>query len=1328
LRQGAGTVLCDYFPKFSRICPGIMKFLLVFFLFLCQLRLYPGNEGVPNGTVRKIVWEGIKVDQFSEHESTRFLLFTGASFNADHLPVYFERIKLAKGTTKVSTEISNAVYADLTTEESGLVKIKDQEIKINTGIGYDRKEPYALIRFVPIRQNASTGKYERLVSFNLKINASSSGSGTPKTLSSKIDTYARSSVLASGQWFRIGLTQDGVYKLTYNFLKNLGLNVQNLDTRNIRIYGNGGGQLPYANSTYKIDDLAENAIYVSDLNNNHRLDSATDYVLFFGQFQTRWSYVPASCPAYQHAVNLFSDTTYYFINADLGAGKRITTQASKPLPAKTVTTFDDYAYTEEDLSNLIQSGRVWYGDNFDNVLPHNYAYTFPNIVGSPATINVSLLGQYSSQSTYKVTVSSNAQTSSQINVQQVLTSVYYDAVGSPGSSCFTLNNPSNPTLSVTISLQTPGAIGWLYYIEVNARRQLSMSGAGDQMLFRDAQSVGAGNISQFNIAVSGKDTVWEVTDPRNVKLQGTTNNGSLLQFAVATDSLRQFVCFNCNSFLTPVAVGPVANQDLHSLPQADLTIISNPLFINEANTLADFHRTNDKLRVNVVTPQEIYNEFSSGSQDVTAIKDFMKMFYDRSTSYANFPKYLLLFGDGSYDNLYRLPGNTNFIPTYQSENSYDPTESYVSDDYYGLLDDSEGDYGPNDLVDIGIGRICSDNVLQAQSVVNKIIKYSSSVPLPAYTAPTSCSNTASTTPYGPWRNVICFVADTYPPDGDVHEQQADAEAKMIDTMYRNININKIYLDAYQVVETPGGDTYPAAEAAIDNQVQQGALVINYTGHGGQLGWSHDRVLGDNDINAWTNLYSLPLFVTATCEFTAFDNPALVSAGELVQLNPNGGGIGLFTTERLVYSEPNFYLNTDFYRCLFDTLPNGQMYRLGDTFYKTKNLAGTDPNNRNFTYLGDPAVRMSSPVYNVITDSINGVKLSIGKTFTSFVGDTMKALSKVTISGHMADEYGHPLNAYNGYVYPAVYDKPTNITTLGSGGAPVTPFTFQLQQNILYKGIITVSKGKFRFTFIVPKDIDYNYGPGKISYYAENGNSDAAGNCEKFYIGGTNNNPVPDVTGPGIRLYMNDASFVYGGITDQNPYIYATLKDSSGINYIGNGIGHDITATLDGNTSGEIILNDYFQADINSYKSGTVHYQLKGLSPGTHTLTLKTWDIYNNSSTATTEFVVSSSTALGIAHVLNYPNPFTTHTQFFFEDNRCCEELDVQIQVLTVTGKVVKNINQRVNLTGFRSDPIDWDGKDDFNNNIGRGVYVYHLKVRGSDGSTADTYEKLVILN
>jgi len=1290
-----------------------MRFFLIITCFSLFSPAFSGN--IPDNG-RKLTWEGIKTEKFSDNERYSFISFKGAIYDKSRLPQYFERIRLNPGSVVTSVELTNPVFIEVSNQESALINVTNNDILVNAKTGYERKDPYAIITFTPIRKNQFTGKYEKLVSFGLKLNTGNQNA-LKKSLAGAKKNHVYNSILASGNWFRVALTKDGIYKMSYSFLKNLGVDVKNIDPHNIHVYGNGGGQLPYPNSQYRQDDLAENAIYVQG-ESDGKLDSA-DYVLFYGQQQHRWTFDSTACPAFQHHVNIYSDTTYYFISTDANPGKRITQQLSVPgTPTNFVSSFDDFNYTEENTYNLLQSGREWYGFNFDILTSDNISYTFSNVdVTSPATVRVDLVSRYSGGSSYLATCGSASKT---LNCSGVPVDLYYGDYVSSANACMTVNNPGN-TVNVTINKLTADATGWLNYVEVNVRRLLNM--VGDQMIFRDSKSLGAGKVSQFSVTGPADLQIWETTDPKNVKAQSSSYVSGTMQFSVNTDSLREFIAFTGSSFFTPTPVGPVPNQNLHSLPEADLVIVTNSLFVNQANRLADLHRTNDNMNVVVVTSQQVYNEFSSGAQDVCAIRDFMKMFYDRSTGYRDIPKYLLLFGDGSYDNLYRLPNNTNFIPTYQSLNSHDPTDSYVSDDYYGLLDDSEGNWTDSDpgLADIGVGRLPADNTQDAEAMLNKIIKYSGKGPTSDPTVGNSCVSNACTTSYGDWRNTICFVADDG--DNDAHISQADQLANYVTTNYKNFNLDKIYVDSYIMESGVGGNRYPAAEDAINQVVEKGAFIVNYTGHGGQLGWSHERVLGLSDITAWNNLCKLPLFVTATCEFSRFDDPALVSAGEEVLLNPNGGGIGLFTTVRLVYSSPNFTLNYNFYTCLYDTLPDGQMPRIGDLFRTTKILSGANVNNRNFTLLGDPALRMVYPKYTVITDSINGKKLSVSIT------DTTKALSKVTVSGHLTDQKGNILSGYNGYLFPTVYDKPSKVVTLSNLDTLNSPhFTFLLQKNMLYKGSVSVTNGNFHFSYVVPKDINYQYGQGKISYYAENANDDASGNFDHFYVGGTATNIGIDNIGPDVKLYLNDNKFVFGGTTNQDPFLYAVMKDSSGINTVGNGIGHDIVAILDGNSEKTTLLNDYYQADLNSYKSGKVRYPFQNLTQGKHTLTLKVWDIYNNSSQTYTEFIVANTASLALTHVLNYPNPFTTKTSFYFEQNRCCEQMDVMVQIFTISGKLIKSINTRIQPEGFRSDPIDWDGKDEFGDNIGRGVYVYHVKIRASDGSTADKFEKLVILN
>ncbi len=1266
----------------------------------------------PDLNRRDLRWTAPIATQFSATEVRSFLWFEGASYDAGRgfLPLFNERCQLPPGQNAATAQILSPVYQPL--DAASIAVIGDAvsfigaEAEVTVKVSTHRRQPFANVTILPIRRNPSSGALEKLVSFTISIQGMNNG----RQAAAPVTTFVNTSVLATGTWHRIGVTATGVHKLDYNFFSNMGFDMASLDPRNIRIYANGHGQLPYSNSGQHADDLVEYAIQVQGEADG--TFNASDYALFYGTAPNTWKYDSID-KHYHHNVHNYSDTTYYFLNTDLGPGKRIALQSSTGLPPnRIVTAFDDYQYHESDNENMIKSGREWYGEKFDILNSYSFGFNFPNIdPSSQACVEVSLISRYDSNNSYLVTAQNSSCTAT---VSNTSSSCYYCPYANPGSTqcCFT---PTGPVVTVTITKQTAGAVGWLNWVRVNARRQLKMTGS--QMNFRDSRSVGMGNVAQYILdGYSPSLVVWDVTSLSNVRLQSVTPQATNLVWTLPASSLREFVAFNGSQFFTPVNHGPVANQDLHALQPADYIIITHPDFMAQANELAQLHATNDNLSYIIVTPQQIYNEFSSGAQDITAIRDFLRMLYFRAPTQDELPRYLLLFGDGSYDHKRRLAGNTNYIPTFQNLNSVGPTESYVSDEYYGLLDDS-GEWdnsGDNGDVDLGIGRLPVRSADEAQAMVNKVRSYMTRRP-PVVNV-SACANDACSKG-GEWRNWITFIGDDE--DSDIHMSQSDQLATYVDTLYDNYNIDKIYLDAYQQEQTPGGERYPAVNDAIDKRVDKGSLIMNYTGHGGEVGLAHERILEIAQVNSWTNLCNMPLFVTATCEFSRFDDPSRTSAGELILLNQNGGGIGLLTTVRLVYSTPNFNLNRKFYECAFDPV-NGEMPRIGDLYMITKVTSGNNTNNRNFTLLGDPAVRLNYPVNNVVTTHIDGQPVNSQS-------DTLRALSRVTVKGFIQDTTGSMMTGFNGVLYPTVFDKPKSITTLGND-PPNQPFTFGLQKSVLYHGKVSVINGEFEFSFVVPKDISYQYGIGRISYYADDGQTDASGNYEKIIIGGSNPSAPVDVTGPEVRLFLNDSNFVSGGITNSEPRLFAIIRDTNGVNTVGNGIGHDVVAILDEETDNAIVLNDYYQADMNSYQSGKIIYPFSELAEGHHTLTLKVWDVYNNSTTVKTEFTVTNPDGLTLDHVMNYPNPFTTHTSFFMEYNQCCTEYDVMIQVFTVSGKLVKTINQHVNSEGYRSEPIEWDGRDDYGDRIGRGVYVYRAFVRSVDGATAEKYEKLVILN
>jgi hypothetical protein len=552
--------------------------------------------------------------------------------------------------------------------------------------------------------------------------------------------------------------------------------------------------------------------------------------------------------------------------------------------------------------------------------------------------------------------------------------------------------------------------------------------------------------------------------------------------------------------------------------------------------------------------------------------------------------------------------------------------------------------------------------------------------------------------------------------------QSDFLARRVESEHPRFNVDKIYMDAYQQVSTPGGERYPQSQTELRDKVQKGCLLVNYIGHGGEVGWAHERLLDNGTILGWTNKERAPLFMTATCEFTRWDDPGRTSAGEYVMLNPNGGGIGLMTTTRLAYSGQNFDLGRDFYDHVFDeTDEQGRPQTLGDIYRKTKvdmsTAYPTFTNHRNFALIGDPSMRLAMPR---LTARITAITDTLGNPM-----DTLKALATVRISGFVDNGNGQPAADFNGLVVPTVFDKDQQQSTLANDGG--NPFPFRIYKNILYRGKATVTNGQFSFTFVVPKDINYTVGAGRVSCYAESWNANAIGYTNSPLVGGTATNILADEIGPRIELFMNDELFVRGGMTNETPLLLGKLFDENGINTVGSSIGHDLLAVLDENTEQAIVLNDLYESDLDTYKSGSVRYRLSKLSEGTHTLRLKAWDVHNNSNETNTEFVVASSAELALDHVLNYPNPFTTRTEFFFEHNRPCTTLNVQVQVFTVSGRLVKTLNRQLACEGFRSEPMEWDGRDDFGDKLARGVYVYRLSVTTPDGENADKFEKLVIL-
>lgn len=1107
--------------------------------------------------------------------------------------------------------------------------------------------------------------------------------------------YANNSVLTSGRWFKLSVYRDGIYKINYSELSAMGVNVQNLNPTNIRIYGNGGGMLPEKNSETKYHELLENAIMVVG-EDDGQFDTE-DYILFYGESPHAWSY-SENLQKFVHQFHSYSDYTYYFLTTDLGQGKRINLQASETeVASSNISEFQDHIFHEVDQYNLINSGRTWYGEVFDANVDQHFIFEFANLVSSRnINLKIDVAGRSSGFNNFKVLV--NNQELSGISIPRIIFSSSYPPYARTGSLNANLIS-SEESININLIYNKPNSssIGWLNYIELNAWRNLKFEGS--QLSFRNTETIGNGNITQFNISQVGNNIkVWNVTNSLDVTIMETALSGANLNFKVRTDSLLEFIAFNGNDFLQVEFEGEIQNQNLHALQPVDYIIISPNEFNSQALRLADFRQINDGFSFCIVSPDQIYNEFSSGAQDVSAIRNFVKMLYDRADQETK-PKYLLLFGDASFDYKNRIVGNTNFVPTWESEQSTAIISSFNTDDYFGLLDSNEGKYMSGDL-DIGIGRIPIKTITQATDMVSKIIHYS----------------TNSIDNMGMWRNTVSLVCDDE--DYNTYVNNSEEIASFLDNSFNNINVDKIYFDAYPQVSTPGGQRFPEAKKAINEKVEKGAMIINYIGHGGETGWAHERVLEISDINSWKNYNKLPVFITATCEFTRFDDPDRESAGELVLLNNKGGGISLFTTTRATSAGANFQLNKQVFKHIFEK-QNGSYNRQGDIIRKSKNAIGNGSNAQRFVLVGDPAMQISFPLDSISVLKINNENVTI-------IPDTITALSKIEISGSVYSSSGIKRSDFNGILTAIVYDKKSILSTFGQDENSYEQ-TYTLQNNILYQGKVSVVNGDFTLSFVVPKDIAYNYGFGKISLYAHDGNSDAWGCFENLVIGGYDETLLTDIVGPEIELYLNDVSFKNGGLTHNRPVLLARITDESGINTIGSGIGHDIVAVLDQSIENTFVLNDFFEADLNSYTSGSINYPLSELSEGPHQLKLKIWDVVNNSSIAVLDFVVVNQDRFVIENLINYPNPFSNETSFIFDHNQANVSLNFEIQIFGMDGQKVRTLRKSIYTNGFNSGPIRWDGTSDSGSKLDPGIYIYRIILEDQVINFSGQVNKLILI-
>lgn len=1243
------------------------------------------------------------------------LYFKGAFFDERRplQPLCFKSFRV-DGPGEIFIEVESITYMPLN-QPVEITQDWPDELQFQTSLHKDRGQYFASLEFVPILKEG--GSLKLVKSIRLRIEQ------TPaRRVQARSGSFVAESLLRNGSLYKMSVPRAGIYKLTYRFLKNeLGLNVDAVDPNSLQVLSNLGGMAPRRPGPELRDDLQALPLFMSGLEDGQFNEG--DYLLVYSQGPDRW-FFNTDVGYFEFEKNLYDTRHYLFLKVGGGNAKGINSTRSDNITMVPFDYFDDYQVLEEEKVNLLHywgetlgkahgSGQTWYGDHFRNVRSYSYDnFRFPNLIGDiPVQIHARMALRAEERSRFSLSI--NGQTANSEYANRVGTlSGPLDNINNYAFSA-TLRSPytaNQDNFNVRIDYPFPqsstdGSEGWLDFIEVNARRRLTM--VGKQMAFRVIQAKDQAR-SAFRLSKAKPGlVVWNITNPLNYQQLEGRFQGENYEFEVSNsqNDIPQFMAFYPDQIQqTPSAVAAIPNQNLHAMQGIDMVILTTEKLQTEARRLAEHRSSYSNLRVAVVLAEQVYNEFNAGKRDAAAIRDFARMLYTRDTNF----RYLLLFGDGSFDHkdIYGL-GN-NQLPTYQQE-SFNPLFAFPADDYYTILEEGAG---LSALSNICVGRLPVNTELEARQSVDKIIKYDVN--------PSSFSD---------WRNRLVFVADDE--DGNLHLRDADRIAEKIGGDFRFFNQNKIYLDAFPQVSTPGGNRFPEVNRALNEAVFKGSLVVTYLGHGGEEGWAQERILNISDIQQWNNSNRMPLLMTATCSFTSYDDPTFTSGGEEAFLHPRGGAFALMTTTRAVFANQNARLTEATLDQLF-TKENGRYPSLGEAMRAAKNaLPGSSiiTNSRKFALIGDPAQKLAIPEYDIRTLTIDDQEVRMEKK------DTLRALQIVKISGEVVDLQGQLFNGFNGIIYPTIYDKPLTLKTLGQdqGSREVE---YSVQRNVIFTGRASVQNGRFTFSFVIPKDINYDFGFGKVSYYAVDlgGLVDATGHFGDIIIGGSNAEAVADDKGPEVEVYMNTEDFAFGGVTDANPTLLVQLEDDYGINVVGNSIGHDLEAVLDDDRQNSFLLNDFFQAELDDYRKGEVRFPLSDLEEGLHTIRVKAWDVANNSAEGYTEFLVTSSEEFILEHVLNYPNPFTDRTCFQFDHNNANQDLDVMIQIFTVSGRLVKTLQASIFSDGAirQDDCIEWDGRDDYGGPLARGIYLYKIRVRsntpGLDPLIGESgFQKLVLL-
>lgn len=1226
----------------------------------------------------------------------------------DQVPEYCKSIELGPDYSAKSIDISVEYpeFVEATKAESemlDLMKIDFEEnVKVSQRIGVSRKNGILDVSLVPIVKR--DGKYLKLVSCKLNINISNAAKS--KTYDEDVtvenERYKSHSVLSSGRWVKIRVANEGIYQMSKSFLSGLGFN----NMSRVKVYGYGGrvqnhaiNYGSYVNNDY--DDLEEVPLY-----------RRNDALLFFAEGTVKWSNwtlasgatINGECMA-THENNTYSKYSYYFITEGENPLQMEELEAPSST-SQTITTYPEHFLIDNDAYSWYTGGRTFF-DSYDYVNGNSKNYTIetPDIDSDClAQITVAFSAKSTGITTAKVTFgTTNLGT---MNLGAMTTE--YDKATTATRSYSTNIYGNTNILNINTTKGNPARLD---YIRVCYRRKLKLT--NNFLVFSHFTALSS---TMKLEGATGNTEIWRIGYPGNPTAKVPSSlSGNVLAFDIKNPTLR-YVAVNTNAnYPAPESVGVIANQDLHADSVADMVIIipESGKLLEQAQRLADLHKSHDSLRVKIVRADLLYNEFSSGTPDVGAYRRYLKMLYDRNTG-DDLPKYLLLFGGCVWDNRGVTSACSklnlkDYLLCYESEPSVSEVSCYVNEDYMGMLDDGEGANLRYDKVDLGIGRIPVTEPRKAKIVVDKIINY------------------VNNSSIGSWKNAVYFLAD----DGDKnkHVKEADDAASRVEEYYPNLKVGRIYWDAYPRISTATGFTYPQVTADINNAMTKGALLMNYTGHGAPYTISKEQVLKTSSFKEFSSS-KIPMWVVASCEITPFDREEENIGVESI-VNPNGGAIAFLSSSRAVYSTQNSYINNYFMYYVFGKT-KGKRNTIGDALRLAKvNLVsavdGEIMNNRDYgdnklkyALMGDPAVVLAMPTETVVLDSINGIALSSGKT------PNLPAGSMARFSGHLENCDGNRLNDFNGQIALTLYDSPDTIVCKNNTKEDVTPFEYTSYDRMLFEGNDSIKAGKFTITLPVPLDIKYSDGFGMAKFYAvsTDRNTEANGTDKRFTIKGTSDEMSESSQGPKMFIYLNDPDFKNGQTVNDTPYFYAVLNDSDGINITGNGVGHNLELIIDGKESTSYNLNAYYQTGFGSYTSGNVAYKIPSLPDGKHRLMFRAWDVKNNSSSAALDFVVKAGLRPKITSINLTNNPASTSTSFIINYDRPSAETQFTINVYNSWGQKCWTHTEKATTNGYHT--IPWDLTSNSGIALASGLYVYEVSISCNGGEETINKQKMII--